>query len=53
LSRHDVEVPQVIIEVDPSLRSLLPRRDRRDHVVRDAAPTETVAHLLQVLGVPL
>lgn len=46
-------MPQVIIEVDPSLRSLLPRRDRRDHVVRDAAPTETVAHLLQVLGVPL
>jgi uncharacterized protein with PIN domain len=53
LSRHDVEVPQVIVEVDPSLRSLLPRRDRGDHVVRDAAPTETVAHLLQVLGVPL
>lgn len=53
LSRHDVQVPQVIVEVDPTLRSLLPRRDRGDHVIRDAAPTETVAHLLQVLGVPV
>lgn len=46
-------MPLVSVEVDPSLRSLLPRGDRGDHVVRDAAPTETVAHLLQVLGVPL
>jgi len=46
-------VPLVSVVVDPSLRSLLPRRDRGDRVVRDAAPTETVAHLLQVLGVPL
>nr|WP_241983303.1 Mut7-C ubiquitin/RNAse domain-containing protein [Cryobacterium tagatosivorans] len=53
LSRHDVEVPLVSVRVHPSLRTLLPPRDRGDHVVRDAAPTETVAHLLQVLGVPL
>lgn len=53
MSGHDVVVPLVSVEVDPSLRSLLPRRDRGDHVVLDAAPTETVAHLLQVLGVPL
>ncbi|MGO4102610.1 Mut7-C RNAse domain-containing protein [Leifsonia sp. YAF41] len=46
-------MPQVTVNVDLSLRSLLPRRDRGDHVVRDAAPTETVAHLLQVLGVPV
>jgi uncharacterized protein len=52
LSRHDVEVPQVSVEVDPPLRPLLPRRDRGSRVVRDAAPTETVAHLLQILGVP-
>ena len=52
MSGHDVEVPHVSVEVDPSLRSLLPRRDRADQVVRDAAPTDTVAHLLQVLGVP-
>jgi uncharacterized protein with PIN domain len=51
--RHDVGVPQVSVKVDPSLRSLLPRRERADSVARDAAPTETVAHLLQVLGVPL
>jgi uncharacterized protein len=53
LSGHDGEVPQVIVEVDPSLRSLLPRRDRGPRVARDAAPTETAAHLLQILGVPL
>jgi uncharacterized protein len=53
LSGHDGEVPQVIVEVDPSLRSLLPRRDRGTRVARDAAPTETAAHLLQILGVPL
>jgi uncharacterized protein len=45
-------VPLVSVEVDPSLRSLLPRRDRGNHALRDAAPTETVAHLLQILGVP-
>ena len=50
---HDGEVPLVSVEVDPSLRSLLPRRDRGDHAVLDAAPTETVTHLLQILGVPL
>jgi uncharacterized protein with PIN domain len=53
LSRHDVEVPHVMVEVDPLLRSLLPRRDRAAHVVRDAAPTETVAHVLQIVGVPV
>jgi uncharacterized protein with PIN domain len=53
LSRHDVEVPRATIGVDPSLRSLLPRRERGRDVVREAAPAETVAHLLQVLGVPL
>ena len=53
MSGHDGEVPLVSVQVDPSLRSLLPRRDRTDQVVRDAAPTETVAHVLQVLGVPL
>ena len=41
-----------MVKVDASLRSLLSRRDRGDHLVRDAAPTETVAHLLQMLGVP-
>lgn len=46
-------MPQMIVEVDPSLRPLLPRRDRRRLVVREAAPTETVAHLLQILGVPV
>lgn len=53
MSGHHVEVPHVTVTVDPSLRSLLPPRDRGDQVVRDAAPTETVAHLLHVLGVPL
>jgi uncharacterized protein with PIN domain len=53
LSRHDAEVPRATIRVDPSLRSLLPQRERGRDVVREAAPTETVAHLLQVLGVPL
>jgi uncharacterized protein with PIN domain len=53
LSRHHVEVPQVSVEIDSSLRPLLPRRDRGNAVVRDAAPTETVAHLLQIVGVPL
>jgi uncharacterized protein len=51
-SGDDGQVPHVIVEVDPSLRSLLPRRDRGDRVARDAAPTETVAHLLQILGLP-
>ena len=46
-------MPQVTVVVDPSLRFLLPRRDRGNQAVRDAAPTETVAHLLQILGVPL
>jgi uncharacterized protein len=53
LSRHDAEVPHVIVEVGPSLRSLLPGRERGGRAVRDCAPTETVAHLLQILGVPL
>jgi uncharacterized protein len=46
-------VPHVIVGVDPSLRSLLARQDRNNKIVLDAAPTETVAHLLQVLSVPL
>jgi uncharacterized protein with PIN domain len=53
LGGHDGEVPLVLVEVDPSLRSLLPRGDRGDRVVREAARTETVAHVLQILGVPL
>jgi uncharacterized protein with PIN domain len=53
LGGHDGEVPLVLVEVDPSLRSLLRRRDRGDRVVREAARTETVAHVLQILGVPL
>ena len=52
LGGHDGEVPHVAVEVDPSLLSLLPRGERQDRVVREAAPSETVAHLLQVLGVP-
>lgn len=46
-------MPRVTVEVDPSLRSLLARRDRGGRIVRDAAATETVAHLLQVVGVPV
>ena len=46
-------MPHVTVVVDPSLRFLLPRHERGDRVVRQAAPTETVAHLLQILGVPL
>lgn len=46
-------MPRVTVFVDPSLRFLLPRHDRGNQVVRDAAPTETVAHLFQTLGVPL
>jgi len=46
-------VPHVIVGVDHSLRSLLARQDRNNQIVLDAAPTETVAHLLQVLGVPV
>ena len=46
-------MPLVSVEVDPSLRALLPRRDQGIRAVRNAAPTETVAHLLQILGVPL
>jgi uncharacterized protein with PIN domain len=53
LSGHDDEVPKVIVRIDPSLRFLLPKHDRGVGVVRDAAATETVAHLLQILGVPL
>lgn len=52
LGTQDGRVPQVVVEVDPSLRALLPRRDRRRLVVREAAPSETVAHLLNVVGVP-
>lgn len=46
-------MPHITVGFDPSLRSLLPSRDRGERVVREAAPTETVAHLLQVLGVPV
>lgn len=53
LSRHDVDVPRIVVEVDPSLRSLLPRRERDRRVVRDAAPTETLGHLMQTVGVPV
>jgi uncharacterized protein len=50
---HHIDVPHVIVGVDSSLRSLLARQDRNNEIVLDAAPTETVAHLLQVLGVPV
>ena len=43
---------RVTLEVDPPLRSLLPRRERGGRLERDVAPTETVAHLLQSVGVP-
>ncbi|HUG49574.1 MAG TPA: hypothetical protein VLZ78_01110, partial [Terrimesophilobacter sp.] len=53
MNGHHGQVPLVFVEVDPLLRSLLPRHDRGGQVARDAASTETVAHVLQVLGVPL
>ncbi len=46
-------MPHLTVGFDPSLQSLLPRRDRGERIMREAAPTETVAHLLQVVGVPL
>lgn len=46
-------MPLVTVEVAPSLRPLLPRRERGERVVREAAATETVAHLLQIVGVPV
>jgi uncharacterized protein len=53
-SGHDDEsMPRIVVEVDAPLRSLLPRRERGDAVERDVEPTETVAHLLQVLGIPI
>ena len=46
-------MPHVIVVVDPSLRFLLPKHERGERIVRDAATTETVAHILQIVGVPL
>ncbi|MFC0678062.1 Mut7-C RNAse domain-containing protein [Lysobacter korlensis] len=45
-------MPRVLVEVDPSLRALLPRRERSGRLGREVATTETVAHLLQSVGVP-
>jgi uncharacterized protein with PIN domain len=46
-------MPRIVVEVDASLCPLLPRRERAGRLVRDAAATETVAHILQVIGVPI
>lgn len=46
-------MPRVTVHVDPQLRPLLPPRDRERPIERDVAPTETAAHLLQILGVPI
>ena len=45
-------MPRVVLEVDAELKPLLPRRDRGTRLERDVRPTETVAHLLQTVGVP-
>jgi uncharacterized protein with PIN domain len=49
---HDVSVPRMVLEVDPPLRPLLPRRERGGRLERDVASSETLAHLLQVVGIP-
>ena len=46
-------MPYVVVEVDPPLRPLLPRRERGDRVERNVSSTDTVAHLVQSLGMPL
>lgn len=50
---HHVAMPRIVVEVDAPLRPLLPRGERGGRLERDAAATETVAHLLQVIGVPV
>jgi uncharacterized protein with PIN domain len=43
----------VVVEVEQPLRPLIWRRERGDRVLREAAPTETVAHVVQSVGVPV
>jgi uncharacterized protein with PIN domain len=43
----------VVVEVEPSLRPLIWWRERGDRVLRDAHPAETVAHVVQSVGVPV
>ncbi len=43
----------VEVEVEPSLRPLIWWRERGDRVLRDADPAETVAHVVQSVGVPV
>jgi uncharacterized protein len=43
----------VVVEVEPPLLPLIWRRERGDRVRRDAEATDTVAHVVQSVGVPV
>jgi uncharacterized protein len=45
-------VRSVVVEVEPPLLPLIWRRERGSRVLRDAAATETIAHVVQSVGVP-
>jgi uncharacterized protein len=46
-------MPVLGVQVDADLRWLLPARARRPHVEVEVAPTDTLGHVVQSLGVPL
>jgi uncharacterized protein with PIN domain len=50
---HHVAMPRIVVEVDASLRGLLPPRGRDRPLVRDVVATETVRHIVQAVGVPV
>ena len=46
-------MPTVTIDADPSLQFLLPAATRRRSVVVAGAPTDTLGHLVESIGIPL
>ena len=43
----------IVVEVDPALRPLIWWRERGERVLRDVEPAETIAHIVQSVGVPV
>lgn len=45
-------MPLVVLEIDPALRFLLPRRRRGPRVELDVPRTDTIGHVVRMLGIP-
>ena len=46
-------MPTLLLQVPEDLRFLLPRAHRSGNVRLEAAPTDTVGHVVQAAGIPL